>query len=162
MEKLSLLPRRGVARGWLLLVLGLYTLAATTLSAQAATASPGTGTKPAAQTGKIYGEFQDKSLYEKSLKANPEMKTWTDQELWDGLSGATMQTKDFGEGLPECTVWLGKEQVATADSFGQFWVRLPAGTYTLTGKCAGYRDTSVTVTVEAGGKAWVNFVMPKK
>lgn len=113
------------------------------------------------QGAKIYGEFQDMEQYKASLEGNPALKDWTDKQLFDGLSGATMQFKTFGIDLPPCIVLHGEEILGYADGFGQFWISLAPGTYTLTGRCEGYKDTEIELTVQAGEKYYINFIMPK-
>jgi hypothetical protein len=132
------------------IIVALY-LSAVTFSA-AAQAPP----------AKVYGEFQDAALYADNLKQRPEMAGWSDKELFDGLTGATLQTKTFGRGLPPCTVHRGEKIIAYADGFGQFWVSLAPGTHILTGRCRGYRNVNVEVNVKAGGKYYINFIMPKE
>ncbi len=113
------------------------------------------------QDAKVYGEFQDQEMYNASLEGNPAMKDWTDKQLFDGLSGATMQLKTFGIDLPPCMVLLGDEILGYADGFGQFWISLAPGTYTLTGRCEGYKEVEIELKVKAGEKYYINFIMPE-
>jgi len=112
---------------------------------------------------RVYGEFQDSVLFEKALAENPEMKTWSDKQLWDGLTGATLQAKTFdGEAPGECTVWLDEKILAYADGFGQFWFKIKPGVYTFAAKCPGYAPVSLKVELFAGERKYINFILPRE
>jgi hypothetical protein len=112
--------------------------------------------------GKVYGEFEDLRLFRASLADNPEMGEWSEKEVWDGLSGATIQAKTLRRAVPDRTVLLDGRILAYADVFGQFWISLPPGSYTLVGRCKGYRDCRVTVTVSAGSVQYSNFYLDRR
>jgi hypothetical protein len=115
-----------------------------------------------ADYGRVYGEFQDASLYRGAVGKSPEMADWSDRDICDGLSGATLQAKTLGSKLGDRIILLDGKKTAFADGFGQFWLSVPEGTYTLTGRCRGYADASVKITVEPRSKQWVNLYLEKK
>ncbi len=119
-------------------------------------------TEPTGSAGKVYGEFQDRALFERFVAGHPEMKGWSERAVWDGLSGATIQAKTMGRPVPARLVLLGNRVIAAADGFGQFWVSLPPGRYVLTGRCAGYEDAEVEVEVTAVSATYANFYLKKK
>jgi len=135
--------------------------------------SAGTGLKPAtnkatsanaadASLAKVFGEFEDMGLFDAGIAKNPEMKNWNEKNVCDGSSGATIQVKSLGIGTGRGEVFLDGKKVADADGFGQFWFALSPGTYALVGKCPGYKDVPVGITVSAGEVAYRNFYMIKR
>ncbi|MBN1647240.1 MAG: hypothetical protein JW874_04335 [Spirochaetales bacterium] len=112
-----------------------------------------------AEPGTVAGEFHDKVLYEQALAENTDMKTWDDKRLWEDASGATIQAKTFGHEVGRAEVWLNGEVLAWADGFAQFWAQLDPGEYILTGKCEGYKEQRITVTIESGRKTYINFIL---
>ena len=114
---------------------------------------------PDDRTGRIYGEFHDKTLYEENLITRPEMADWNARQLYDGVSGATLQSLTFGFDLPERQVYLGDSLVGISDGFGQYWFELQCGTYPFTGSCEGYNDTTVIVRIEPDQKVYANFIL---
>jgi hypothetical protein len=117
---------------------------------------------PAAGSGKIYGEFEDAKLLAASMESRPELRGWSEREVWDGLSGATIQAKTYGKPVPDRTILCRGKVLAYADGFGQYWLSLPAGSYELVGRCKGYRDEKRTVVVEAGSVQYVNFRLERR
>ncbi len=87
------------------------------------------------------------------------MKTRSPKEICDGLSGATLQNKDYKRALGDRTVLLDGKPVAYADGFGQYWLALPAGRHVLVGRCRGFRDARIEVSVEAGADLYANFFL---
>ena len=116
-------------------------------------------TSSGAEPGLLYGEFHDGVLFKQAAAADPEISEWDDAELWENASGATLQAKTFGHEVPEASVWLDGKMLAAADGFGQFWIELAAGEYALTGKCEGYSDQTLNVSIESGKKTYVNFIL---
>jgi hypothetical protein len=117
---------------------------------------------PESQMGKVYGEFEDQKLFEESLAASPEKRAWSEKQVWDGLSGATIQAKTFGKPVPDREVILGGKVLAYADGFGQYWLRLPPGPYELIGRCKGYRDAKAAVAVTPGSIQYLNFYLERR
>jgi hypothetical protein len=112
--------------------------------------------------GRVYGEFEDAGLFGEALEAKPEMKAWSQKQVWDGLSGATIQAKTFGKPVPDRIVLEGGKVLAYADGFGQFWVSLAPGPHLLTGRCKGYKDAAVTVEIAPGSTSYLNFYLKKR
>jgi len=131
----------------------------------AATTATAVGT-PAAETaptitGRVSGEFEDSGLFAASAKKKPAMKAWSEKEVWDAASGATIQTKTLGPNTGRGQVLLDGKVIAEADGFGQFWLDLPPGDYDLVGACRGYADKTVHVTVVANEERWYNFYLDR-
>jgi hypothetical protein len=124
------------------------------------TSAPGAGAE--AEAVMVRGEFEDASLFAKALAERPEMVSWSAKEICDGLSGATLQNKDFGGKLPDRTVLLNGKVLAYSDGFGQYWIALPPGTYALVGKCRGYRDARAELIVAPGSEPYVNFFLERR
>ncbi|HDQ44977.1 MAG TPA: hypothetical protein ENN17_05675 [bacterium] len=116
---------------------------------------------PDSSTGRVYGEFQDDFLFRQRLVENPSMSEWSEREIFDAYTGATLQSKTLGYALPDRMVFLGDSILAYADSWGQFWFTLPSGTYPLTATCEGYRSRTRVVTVPADGRVYLNFFLPR-
>jgi hypothetical protein len=112
--------------------------------------------------GKVYGEFEDSGLLAVASQAAPEMASWSEKEVMDGLSGATIQAKTLGPKVGRGEILVSGKKVAFADGFGQYWVALSPGIYTFTGRCRGYHDASVRVEVKSGEDCYANFYLRKK
>jgi len=125
-------------------------------------ASSGAAAASASTSAKVYGEFEDLALFDAARAKIPAMKNWNEKNVCDDSSGATIQVKSLGAGTGRGEVYLDGKKVADADGFGQFWFALPPGTYTIGGKCAGYRDVSAGITVAAGEVMYRNFYMMKQ
>jgi hypothetical protein len=119
-------------------------------------------TGEAAEKGKVYGEFEDAALFEAAKGQSPEMAAWSEKDVMDGLSGATIQAKTMGPKTGRGLVLLSGKKIAYADGFGQFWIALPPGRHSLLGRCPGYKDARIEVEVESGENAYANFYMRKK
>jgi hypothetical protein len=116
----------------------------------------------AAEKGKVYGEFEDSGLFEAAKGKSPVMAAWSEKDVMDGLSGATIQSKTMGPKTGRGLVLLSGKKIAYADGFGQFWIALAPGRYSLLGRCPGYKDARIEVEVKAGENAYANFYMRKK
>ena len=111
------------------------------------------------QEVKVYGEIQVGPLLRSSIAQNPEIGSWNAESLWDGTTGATLQTKTLGEDLGDATLWLDGQIVAYADSWGQFWFKIQPGQYTITTRCQWYVDCVQKITVPAVPKHWISVVI---
>lgn len=111
--------------------------------------------------GKVFGEFEDMGLFERALRKRPATAGWNDKEVWDGLSGATIQAKTMGPKVPDRVVLLDGEILAYADGFGQYWLALPPGSYSLTGRCEGYEDAVIDVEVRRASTSYANFYLER-
>jgi hypothetical protein len=115
-----------------------------------------------ADQGRVFGEFEDLGLFERELRKRPTTAGWNDKQVWDGLSGATIQAKTMGPKVPDRVVLLDGEILAYADGFGQYWLALPPGTYSLTGRCEGYEDAIISVEVRRASTSYANFYLERK
>lgn len=125
-------------------------------------ADPEGGPEADSGQGKVFGEFEDLGFFERALRKRPEMAHWSDRQVWDGLSGATIQAKTMGPSVPDRVVLLDGKELAYADGFGQFWLALPPGSYSLTGRCEGYRDAVIELEVQPGMATYANFYMARQ
>lgn len=116
---------------------------------------------PNENIGWIYGEFQDKSLFEQHVESDPEKKDWDAKKILDAVSGATIQPWKMS-GVSECEVNVGDELIATGDGYGQYWIELQCGTYPFTGTCSGYRDTTVIIKIEQNTELYYNLILLKQ
>ena len=119
---------------------------------------------PDQSTGRVYVEFQDQTLWDEAVSTHPELDSWSSVELFEGVTGATLQTKWLHVELPDRILFLGDSLLAYSDGFGQCWASLQCGTYPLTGVCDGYRSDTRTVkivpyTPPEGEKSYVIFFM---
>jgi len=112
--------------------------------------------------GKVFGEFEDLGFFERALRKRPAQVGWNDKQVWDGLSGATIQAKTMGPKVPDRVVLLDEEVVAYADGFGQYWLALPPGAYSLTGRCEGYEDAVIDVEIRRASTCYANFYLERK
>ncbi len=112
--------------------------------------------------GRIYGELHDQTLYEERLIVNPSMADWNGKELFDGVSGATIQTMTFGFDLPASEIYIGDSLFSVTDGFGQYWFDIQSGTYPLRVSSIGYKDTVQIVKVEPDTSIFANFILLKE
>jgi hypothetical protein len=128
----------------------------------AAGAATGAADALGERAGRVLGEFEDAALYATSLASTPEMRSWSEKEVRDGLSGATIQAKTFGGKVGDRVVLADGKAAAYADGYGQFWLSLAPGVHTLVGRCRGYRDSKVVVDVAPGSVQYVNFYLERR
>lgn len=110
------------------------------------------------QTGRFYGELLDLDLFMENLETNPEMAQWTEKEIYDGITGATIKF-DYDE--PSAQVYLVDSLLSYSDGYGQFWFDLQAGTYPLKVTCPGYRDTLKIIEVVPDIRSYLIFYLEK-
>lgn len=113
------------------------------------------------RSGRLYGEFQDVTLYEEQLLSNPSLANYNSKEIFDGISGATLQAKYLQYEVPPREVFLGDSLVATSDGFGQYWVNLPNGTYPFTATCQGYKSITTQFKIYPDSIQYLNFFLER-
>ena len=111
--------------------------------------------------GRVYGELHDQTLYDERLIVNPSMADWNGKELFDGVSGATIQTMTFGFDLPASEIYIGDSLFSVTDGFGQYWFDIQSGTYPLRISSIGYMDTMQIVKVEPDARTFANLILSK-
>ena len=109
--------------------------------------------------GRVYGELHDQTLYDEELMSNPSMADWSGKELYEGVSGATIQTVTFGNDLASSEIYIGDSLVDITDGFGQYWFDVQSGTYPIRISSIDYRDTMQIIKVEADSRMYVNFIL---
>lgn len=109
--------------------------------------------------GRMVGEFQDGPLYQTEVAADPDKMNWTEKEIYDGVSGATIQPWRWPVEISEGEIYLGDSLIASADEYGQFWYALQSGTYPITAKTEGYKDLTRIISIKTNEKGYSNFVM---
>lgn len=108
--------------------------------------------------GRVYGEFHDKELYLNQLAEVPGMGDWSGQELFDGVSGATIESS-FD--MPSSEIFMGDSLFAYADGYGQFWFDIQCGTYPVTGSVSGYIDTLLIINIEPDSEVYINYILSR-
>ena len=111
--------------------------------------------------GTIYGELHDRELYDEQLKNNPALGHWTPKELFDGVSGATKQSKTLGFDVPHSSIFIGDSLIATTDEYGQFTRELQCGTYPIQVTGAGYIDSTRVVRIKPDSVVFANFILER-
>jgi hypothetical protein len=114
---------------------------------------------PDSTTGLVYGEFQDLNLFNDSLVTHPGMADWDAEQIWQGVTGATLQTKTLHYNIPDRNVYLGDSLLARTDGFAQYAFRLQCGTYQIKGTCEGYYDATEVVKITPDHHSYVNFFL---
>lgn len=88
--------------------------------------------------GVIYGEFQDVDLLNEKLISFPSMEDWNCNQIYDGVTGATIIEKNLQMYVPIGEVYYEDSLLSTARAYGQFYRTLTCGKYSLTGSLEGY------------------------
>jgi len=114
---------------------------------------------PSLVSGRVWGEFEDMTLYNEILAADPSIAAWSEQEVYQGGTGATLQSKTLGYEVPDRKVWLGDSLLAKADNWGQYSFKLQYGTYPITATCEGYISIDTVITVIPDERIYINFFM---
>jgi len=112
--------------------------------------------------GRVYGEFQDQTLFSAAMKSNPAMADWDAKMVYDASTGATIQYKTLGYEVYDRQVFLGDSLLATSDAWGQYFFRLPVGTYPLTAACAGYDSLTVMARILPEARNFFDFFLNRK
>lgn len=86
-------------------------------------------------------------MYQQRVLEDSTLAEWDAQQMWDGVTGATLQSKFLKRESPPRQIWLGDSLLALTDDFGQCWFELQCGTYPITATLEGYCDTTQTVHV---------------
>ncbi|MBN1483023.1 hypothetical protein EH223_13955 [candidate division KSB1 bacterium] len=118
--------------------------------------------KPDSTTGRVYGEFQDGNLFLQRLQEDTSLVNWSEKQIFDAATGATLNLKTLRSEVPECTVFLGDSAIASADAWGQYWFTIPSGTYPFTGACEGYEDIMHILKIEPDSRNYLNFILPNQ
>jgi len=120
---------------------------------------------PDSTKGFLIGEFQDDSLFQQRLLEDPSLTDWTDKEICDAFTGATIQYKTLKPFIPYSYVYLGDDSLIRADNWGQYAIQIQCGTYPFTAICNEYQTvTGVVRVVPEGhpdGRAYLNFFLPR-
>jgi hypothetical protein len=117
---------------------------------------------PDSSTGKIFGEFEDGTLYQQRLMEDSSLANWSEQHAFDVATGATLQYKTLKIDPGDRKVFLGDTLVATADAWGQYYLTIPCGTYPLTGSCAGYENVTRVLRARPNSRNYLNFILPRE
>lgn len=112
-------------------------------------------------TGRIYGEFQDMTLFNQQLQNDSSLSTYSAKNIFDATTGATLQSKFLFYEVPLRNIHLGDSLIAVSDGFGQYWKTLQIGTYQLTGSCPGYNSSSQIIHIEPGALQYLNFFLER-
>jgi len=114
------------------------------------------------ETGRIYGEFQDLKLFQQKVSENNDLAKWSDNQIMDGVTGATIMEDNYSTNFEQAQVFIGDSLLSYADVYGQYWFDIQCGTYPLTGKSAGFSSEMKVMKVLPNAKVYLNFFLPKK
>jgi hypothetical protein len=117
---------------------------------------------PSLVSGRVFGEFEDMTLYNEILAADTSKLGWSDLEVYQSGTGATLQSKTLGYEVPDRKVWLGDSLLAKADNWGQYSFKLQCGTYPITATCEGYNNIDTVITVIPDERIYLNFFMHRQ
>lgn len=91
------------------------------------------------------------------------MAEWTDQELFDGVSGATIQGRNFDFDLYPASIYIGDSLFAETDDYGQYWFEVQIGTYPITVVSKGWKDSlKVKEVVYDSYAVFANYILPQE
>lgn len=108
----------------------------------------------------VMGELHDQLLYQEGLIDNPSMAEWTDQQLFDGVSGATIQGKNFEIEVYPASIFIGDSLFAETDDYGQYEFTVQMGTYPISVVIQGWRDSTQIKEVKYNAYAdFANFIL---
>ncbi len=113
-------------------------------------------------SGRVFGEFEDMTLYNEVLAADTSKLGWSDLEVYQAGTGATLQSKTLGYEVPDRKVWLGDSLLALADNWGQYSFKIQYGTYPITATCEGYNSIDTVITVIPDEHLYINFFMRRQ
>lgn len=118
--------------------------------------------QPDSATGIVLGEFQDGTLWEQRLQEDSTLAEWSEQQVCDAATGATLQSKTLGYLVPDRFVSLSDSSITFSDAWGQYGIFLPSGTYPLTGTCDTYQSVTRIVKVMPDSTIYKNFILPRE
>ena len=110
--------------------------------------------------GTLRGELQYDSLF----ALDPFLASLSDQEIHDGVTGATLQSKwiDPGVTYPPI-IMMGEDTLwPPVDTYGRFRIYLQAGTYSLTAVSEGFYPATKTKRVYADSTVYISFSLKKQ
>jgi hypothetical protein len=113
-------------------------------------------------TGLVVGEFQDAFLFQQRLLEDSALANWSEQQICDAATGATLQSKTLEYLVPDRFVLLEDSAMATADVWGQYGCFIPSGTYPLVGSCEGYKSVMHVVKVLPDSRVYLNFILHRE
>jgi hypothetical protein len=114
---------------------------------------------PDTTKARVRGEFQDLLIFNDKLAANPDMENWGAQQIFIGVTGATIHEMGLQRELPERRIYLGDTMITISDDWGQYWFDLQCGTYLLRGTCEGYQDDSRVIKIRPDSDNYLNFFL---
>jgi len=111
-------------------------------------------------TGTLRGELQYDSLF----TLDPSLESLTDQEIHDGVTGATLQSEwtDPNALFPPF-IMMGNDTLwPPVDTYGRFRINLPIGTYPLTAIAQGFNPISRVKKIYADSTVYISFNLGKE
>lgn len=110
-------------------------------------------------SGRIYGEFQNLVIFQQKIAEFNNLKNWTEKEIMDGMTGATIQGDYSDPNFEQAQLFIGDSLMGYADVWGQYWMKVQCGTYPLTGKSKGFLSKTRIVKVLPESKIYINFYL---
>ena len=111
------------------------------------------------EIGRVYGEFQDTLKLEQKILDNNDIATWDEEEIYDGVTGATILEDNSSTDFQQAKLFIGDSLVGYADVYGQYWIKIQNGTYPLTGKAEGFSNKTITIKTKSDSKVYENFYL---
>jgi len=114
------------------------------------------------ETGRIYGEFQDLLLLQQKISENNEIANWTEKQILDGVTGATIQEDNSNTDFQQAQLFIGDSLMKYADVYGQYWIKIQCGTYPVTGISAGFSSKTEIVKILPDSRIYKNYYLSKQ
>jgi hypothetical protein len=117
--------------------------------------------------GKLYGEFQDFTLFNDAVVADSQVAKWDARTIYEGTTGATLIGKYVLANVAQCEIYSGDTVLIYVDAWAQYVKMLPVGNYTLQGSCAGaenlkYVDEIKDIEIFPDSIHYVNFFLSRQ
>jgi len=113
------------------------------------------------ETGRIYGEFQDLLLLQQKISENNEIANWTEKQILDGVTGATIQEDNSNTDFQQAQLFIGDSLMKYADVYGQYWIKIQCGIYPVTGISAGFSSKTEIVKILPDSRIYKNYYLSK-
>ena len=117
---------------------------------------------PDSLTGVVFGEFQDLNIFQDSLASNSAIGEWDAEQVFNAVTGATIQSKTLDYLVPDRKVTMNDSLLAVSDAWAQYWFIVQQGTYYVKGACEGYEEIGQVIKVVPDTYHYYNFFLPRE
>ncbi len=97
------------------------------------------------------------NVIEQKISQNSEIANWTEKQICDGVTGATIMEDNYDKEFQQPQLFIGDSLIKYADVYGQYWIEVQCGTYPLTGKCEGFSNKTEIIKVLPDSREYLNF-----